>query len=212
LTQASTDISTNSASDSISAVTSTSTSCPASAFTDTDELFNNATATNGSSVGFSSRDFLYTVAAVYQMAHDGNYKYGDSDSVVPCEDKIISGDRLISRSLWNLGLKDQPPGGKELRYLDQYLLDHGFVHITEQSLVQPGDIVVTTADDGEISHNEILVVLSYDNQTGMCYKYQMTQYTPDGELRIKCEQPFYTQLVESYKDRKYRFKIAYRIP
>lgn len=45
---------------------------------------------------FTSEEFLEEVASVYQIAHDNGYVYGDSQTTPPCEDGIISCDRLIA--------------------------------------------------------------------------------------------------------------------
>jgi hypothetical protein len=80
--------------------------------------------------------------------------------------------------------------------------------ITNKRDLQGGDIVYV---DDERHNNtpdwrwHVFVIVSYDPQTGMCYKYDMG--SPD---RIKAAQPFYTKLEEWGTSRKFRF--AYRPP
>ena len=79
------------------------------------------------------------------MAHNGGYVHGDSHSIPPASDGIISCDRLIARALWNLGYTDQPRGGITVsseKWMGPYLTKWGATQIWNESEVQAGDIVV----------------------------------------------------------------------
>lgn len=147
---------------------------------------------------FTTEEFLAEVAAVYQIAHDNGYVYGDSKTMPPCEDGIISCDRLIARALWNLGMTDQPENGMNVGKEVAYLTTHGFELVTDQSQLKPGDIVM---QDNGVSgipnwrwHTFVLV--SYDPETTMCEKYDCGHFTPEGKDRISSEQPFVCPLAD----------------
>lgn len=154
---------------------------------------------------FTSEEFLAEVASVYQTAHTEGFVYGDSKTMPPCEDGVISCDRMIARALWNLGLTDQPDNGMNVGKEVQYLTTHGFELVTDQSKLVPGDIVM---QDNGVSgipnwrwHTFVLV--SYDPETTMCEKYDCGHFTPEGMDRISSEQPFYCPLADFGAERRF---------
>lgn len=154
---------------------------------------------------FTTEEFLAEVAAVYQMAHEGGFVYGDSKTMPPCEDGVISCDRMIARALWNLGLTDQPQNGMNVGKEVQYLTTHGFELVTDQTKLVSGDIVM---QDNGVSgipnwrwHTFVLV--SYDPETTMCEKYDCGHFTPEGADRISSEQPFYCPLADFGAERRF---------
>ena len=154
---------------------------------------------------FTAEEFLAEVAAVYQIAHDNGYTYGDSQTMPPCEDGFISCDRLIARALWNLGMTDQPAKGMSVGNEALYLTTHGFELVTDQSQLSPGDIVM---QDNGVSgipnwrwHTFVLV--SYDPETTMCEKYDCGHFTPEGKDRISSEQPFVCPLADYGSQRRF---------
>lgn len=162
-------------------------------------------------VEFTSEEFLAEVEAVYRTAHDNGYIYGDSQTTPPCEDGIISCDRLIARALWNLGMTDQPDKGMNVGKEVWYLTTHGFEIVTDQSQLKSGDIVM---QDNGISgipnwkwHTFVLV--SYDPETTICEKYDCGHFTPEGENRISSEQPFVCPLADYGSQR--RFVCGFRL-
>lgn len=167
-------------------------------------------------VDFSTDDFVNTVAAVYQWAHDNHFQYGNSGTLPPCEDGFISCDRLISRSLWDLGITDQPQGGVQV-YMDgmdeeYWFTHHGFIKINDPSLLQRGDIVFQRLYDEAGNptndwHNFVLV--AYDPETQMCEKYDCGHFTPEGNDRISSEQPFHVPLAD-FGDAR-RFVCGFRL-
>lgn len=90
----------------------------------------------------NAQQLIKATKAVYEMAHNGHYKYGDSHSLPPCADGVISCDRLIARALWNLGYQNQPKGGITVLNMESYLLKWGAKKITDQNALRSGDIVL----------------------------------------------------------------------
>lgn len=165
---------------------------------------------------FSTEDFVNVVAAVYQMAHDNNFQYGNSDTLPPCEDGLISCDRLIARALWDLGITDQPQGGVKMHMdgMDEvyWFTRHGFITVNDPSLLQRGDILYMQLYDENGQPQEVwdnFVLSAYDPETQMCEKYDCGHFTPTGEDRISSEQPFRTVLAE-YGDAR-RFVCGFRL-
>ena len=164
---------------------------------------------------FDAEEFIDAVAAVYQMAHDNEYEYGNSNTLPPCEDGFIACDRLIARALWDLGYTDQPHGGMQIASggltEEQFLTTHGFIKINDQSRLMRGDIVLQ--DDGKDGvpaytwHTFVLV--DYDPETQMCSKYDCGHFTPEGQDRVSSEQPFTCPLADFGNQR--RFVCAFRI-
>ena len=165
-----------------------------------------ASAAAAYATSFTKTEFLQEVAAVYQMAHDNGYVYGDSHGTPPCSDGFISCDRLAARALWNLGLTDQPEGGFVVEQEEEYLTRHGFEKIERQEDLQGGDIVIQCNEAGELIHSFVLVF--YDPVTTECIKYDCGHFTPEGEDRISSKQPFYTVLAD-FPERK--FYCGFRI-
>ena len=164
---------------------------------------------------FTIEDFVQEVAGVYQWAHNNHFQYGNSVTLPPCEDGLIACDRLISRSLWNLGVTDQPQGGVQvyMKGMDEeyWFTRHGFIKINDTSLLQRGDIVFQQLyENGQpitIWHNFVLT--AYDPATEMCEKYDCGHFTPEGLDRISQEQPFHVPLAD-YGDAR-RFVCGFRL-
>lgn len=174
-----------------------------------DEIIHSDSEIEFSDASPNAQVFLKSVKQVYEMAYNGDYVYGNSKSVPPCADGIISGDRMISRALWDMGYTDQPTGGET--DLSTYLPAHGFDVITDKSQLRAGDIVQITAYDRPDHQiwTYSFVLVSYDPVTEQCEKYDLTEYTIDGQSRIKCKQPFHALLEENGDKRV--FKQAFRI-
>ena len=141
------------------------------------------------SLNFTADEFLQAVANVYLYAHNNHFRYGNSTSTVPCEDGIISCDRLISRAVYDLGLRDQPAGGYGVGPLGDYLMRMGFIKFTDPGAAQPGDVMFVSDSTGKPVHT--FVVVTYDSGTGMCTKYDL-----GSQSRIDSVQPIHTALDE----------------
>lgn len=139
--------------------------------------------------------FLQEVAKVAENARVRGMKYGNSASVVPCEDGRISCDRLIARALYNLGFHDQPPGGIAHFSMCSYLEAHGFRKGTTFADIEPGSIVVVINNAGSF---HVFVAASYNPATNVFVKYD-----EGSDSRIQSPQPFvepwaYSRLVAVY--------------
>ena len=154
-------------------------------------------------LNFTSDEFLQAVANVYSYAHNNHFRYGNSTSTVPCEDGIISCDRLVSRALYDLGLTDQIAGGYSTNPLSSYMVRKGFVTFTDLSTTQPGDVMIVSDSAGTPVHT--FVVVTYDPGTGMCTKYDL-----GSQSRIDSVQPIRTALREwTDKDVAYGLRNPY---
>lgn len=129
--------------------------------------------------------------AVYEMAHNGKYKYGDSHGVPPCSDGIISCDRLIARALWNLGIQNQPKGGITVINMEAYLLNWGFLKITDINALRAGDIVLFRNASPVPNAGWHTFLLTAYNGPNDIWKYDM-----GSQERIDSKQPFHTSLNE----------------
>ncbi len=165
---------------------------------------------------FSINDFVDEVESVYFWVRDAHLQYGNSTTLPPCEDGLISDDRLVARSLWNLGNVDQPAGGVQAHMEgtdeETWFSRHGFIKVNDPSLLQRGDIVLMQVYDanGQPTNNyHHFVLVSYDPTTQMCEKFDCGQFMPDGQERLSKEQPFYAPLAE-FGDTE-RFVCAFRL-
>ena len=127
---------------------------------------------------------------VVETARDEGWLYGDSHSKIPCDDKKISCDRLIARTLWNMGFHDQREGGETCGTLDKYLVAHGFKKVTDKAKIKAG-AVVAVRNKGESYICHVFLVKSYNNKTGVC-----TKYDTGSNERIREGKLFKAQLVE----------------
>ena len=83
------------------------------------------------------------VTGVYEVAHARHWQYGNSETLPPCADGIISCDRgAVSRPLWILGYHDQQQGGENVGSLDGWLVRHGFNRSYDPNDVRKNSIVL----------------------------------------------------------------------
>lgn len=151
----------------------------------------------------SVEEFITQVDAVYKMAYNNGYSYGDSHSTPPSNDGVISCDRLIARALWNIGYTDQVDGGFGTDGdMEKYLESHNFIKITDINSLQRGDIVVVRRPDGTEGHT--FVITAYDSSTGICSKYD-----EGSDARVHSIQPFTNVQLLEWSDRI--FISAYRL-
>lgn len=115
------------------------------------------------------KTMLSQAKIVGQMARDNKWKYGDSHSLPPCKDKWISCDRIVARTLYDLGYTSQPKGGITINNgMGTYLKNWGFTKVTSTSKIKPGAIVAV-GRNGDIEH--VFIVEKYNDKTGVCSKY-----------------------------------------
>lgn len=135
-------------------------------------------------MALNNETFLKAVQNVYQMAHNGHYKYGNSTTLPPCSDHRISCDRIVARALWDMGFHDQPRGGITCGQVDKWLPAHGFTKVTNQKDIKPG-AVVAYRNNGHSWIAHVFVVVSYDHKTKRCVKFDT-----GSDTRIQTKQPY----------------------
>ena len=140
----------------------------------------------------TANDIIKACANVYLMAHNGKYNYGNSQSLPPCADGLISCDRMVSRALWDLEFTNQPKGGFTVsneKWMGAYLQNWGFIKVTDVNALKPGDIVImrngsTTPNAGW--HTFVL--------TAFTSPAKISKYDCGGSVgnnwRIEAKQPF----------------------
>lgn len=139
----------------------------------------------------NASQLINATKAVYEMAHNGHYRYGDSHATPPCSDGIISCDRLIARALWNLGFQSQPAGGITVLNMENFLTSWGFKKITDISSLKAGDIVLFRNQLTTPNANWHTFLLTKFNAPNDIWKYDM-----GSQQRIESAQPFHTILNE----------------
>lgn len=157
-------------------------------------------------------NFLEAVANKYAQAHNGHYAYGDSHSLPPCGDGIISCDRLASSALWDIGYTNQPAGGVTVVNMEQYFSSWGFTKITNASQLQAGDIVLMAHNSYPSPHWtwHAFVLVSFNPSTMRCDKYDMGSQT-----RIDSAQPFRNVPLNEWEGSRHfhcGFRVSSKIP
>ena len=95
--------------------------------------------------------FIAACHEVCAMARSGHFTYGSSGVMPPCDDKIISCDRMIARALYNLGFTDQTNGGITIGNMRSWLKKHGWEEaISDANAIKAGSIVVVKGLDSEV--------------------------------------------------------------
>lgn len=146
--------------------------------------------------------FCDTAKAVGKKANKEGWKYDDSHSMPPCADKKISCDRIVARTLWNLGYTDQPKGGYTINNgLPGYLERIGFKKTTKKADIKPGAVVAV--GNGEIEH--VFIIETYNPKTDLCRKYDA-----GSNDRIKQNCYFANVKLCEWSDR--RFIAAWNVP
>ncbi len=118
------------------------------------------------------------------------YQYGDSRSVIPTADGMISCDRMIAKALWDLGFTDQGTGGLTVRNpvpdkdMGTYLTGHGFEMSTDMNDIGYGSIVLVNHQAGAAA-DHVFVTCDFDPATKLSYKYDCGSLS-----RIMAVQPF----------------------
>lgn len=155
-------------------------------------------------------DIINSTKNVYQIAHNGRYRYGDSHANPPCSDGVISCDRLPALALYNLGFTDQPKGsattssGITVLNMESYLLKWGFKKITSPNL-RPGDIVLMkwsgTTQPTAKWHAYVVTAVN----GSLISKYDMGE-----QWRIDAVQPFKNVPINEWGGNR-QFYAAFRI-
>lgn len=76
--------------------------------------------------------------------------------------------------------------------------------ITDKSQLQSGDIVQVTVYDRQdgLVFDYFFVLVAYNPYTEICSKYDMSEYTMEGESRLKSKQPFEGVPLEENGDKR----------
>lgn len=151
--------------------------------------------------------FLQALANTAALAKNTPWHYGNSTSLPPCADGFISCDRLVSRSLWDLGATNQPAGGWISAQMQQALPPLGFTMTTNKTLIIPGSVVIVGKMVNGVPDNtyHTFAVTAYDPVTDLCDKYDM-----GAEERIQMPQPFRNVPLVEWPDRW--FSMAFLPP
>ena len=150
---------------------------------------------------------LQALANTAALAQSTPWHYGNSTSLPPCADGYISCDRLVSRSLWDLGATNQPSGGWISAQMPQALPPLGFTMTTDRSQIIPGSVIIVgKMVNGQPDNTyHTFAVTAYDHSTGLCDKYDM-----GSEERIQQPQPFRNVPLVEWSDRW--FSMAFLPP
>lgn len=150
----------------------------------------------------TQENFLQALANTAALAKNTPWTYGDSQSLPPCADGKISCDRLVSRSLWDLGVRVQPRGGWISSQLPQALPLIGFTMTTNRNEIIPGTVVIVgKMVNGQPDNTyHTFAVTAYDPVTDLCDKYDM-----GSDIRIQQPQPFRNVPLVEWSDRWFSY-------
>ena len=143
-------------------------------------------ASNGS-YSHNVEAFMKSVQNTVEYARTHNYHYGNSHASPPTSDGIISCDRLISKSLWDIGYTDQSPGGVVVADMESYLISHGWKKSTSIQDCKYGSVVLVGPNGVNGAPSHAFVCVGYNPNTGI-----MQTYDEGAEWRIYSSQPFTT--------------------
>ncbi len=151
-------------------------------------------------------DLRQACNAVCNEARTGGWTYGDSKTLPPCADKIISCDRMIARALYNLGYTNQPKGGITVLNMETYLMSWGFSKITDANKLTHGDIVLMKAN-GTNAPTAAWHTFLCDQfwSTGQIWKYDC-----GSQARINTAQPFQNVPLNEWSNKS--FYCGFRVP
>ena len=130
----------------------------------------------------SVSQLLKSCKNVMDTARKNGYKYGDSRSLPPTDDGLISCDRLIAKALWDLGCRDQQQGGEVVSTLEDYLTKHGFKKSTAKKDIKQGSILLVTHKGAKHYGHAFVCVSCYDDWT-------TDRYDSGSDSRIQKKQP-----------------------
>ena len=152
---------------------------------------------------------IQATGAVYQMAHNERFDYGDSHALPPCADRLISCDRLIARALWNLGFTNQPKGGITVLNMESYLLKWGFEKISNEASVKAGDIVLMKqiGTNGPTAAWHVFLVTAVTKSGSVM---TVNKYDLGAQWRIDSAQPFVNVPINQWPGQK-TFYSAFRV-
>lgn len=116
--------------------------------------------------------FLNGIIRTAQVAYANKWTWGDSHTMPPSLDGLISCDRLVSLTLArDFGITNQKPGGWNSAELTVHLPEYGFKKTTNKADITPGTVVMIGKGPDQTYHTE--VVERYDPKTGLCDKIDL---------------------------------------
>lgn len=155
----------------------------------------------------SPQQLIQAVQNVYQMSHNNHFRYGSSGTLPPCNDGIISCDRLVSRALWDLGWTNQQNGGETVLTFPRWLPQNGFQEIYQQDQLQGGDIILFYHVDSPTVPTpawHAFFLTSYNPANRTCCKFDA-----GSDVRINAIQPFNNVNFDEWTNRD--FYRGYRL-
>ena len=135
-----------------------------------------------------------SVKKITETARTQGWVYGDSRTAIPCNDKKISCDRLVSRALYDMGFTDQRKGGETCATLPEYLTAHGWTKVDIDNIKTGAVVGVRTKGKTYIDH--VFVIASFNQ--GVCSKYDT-----GSQERINTVQPFKNVPLIEWSDKEF---------
>ena len=146
------------------------------------------------------------VTGVYETAHTLGWRYGNSETLPPCADGLISCDRgAVSRPLWILGYHDQQQGGESVGTLDSWLVSHGFRRSYSTDDIRRNSIVLMRHVSQPVPDWRGHAFFVADR-----YGDYVSKYDFGDQWRIEADQPFHAPINEW--PGKYEFYAVYWWP
>lgn len=153
-------------------------------------------------------DILREAKYVTDYVRENNFTYGDApvNPAVDCSAGKVSCDRLVCWVMYNVGFTGQPEtsglfvyAGNDPRDLPSWCERNGFLRITDEAELMPGDIVFVhphTTDSG-ITYAGHTFIHAGKSSDGLYYRYDC-----GADKRIRSRQPFSEAIIN--------FMYAYR--
>ena len=142
-------------------------------------------------------EILREAKTITDYVREDGFTYGDAPitPAIDCSAKKVSCDRLVCWVMYNVGFTDQPEqsglfvyaAGGDPRDLPSWCERHGFEKITEESELQPGDIVFVnpkTTASGTVYAGHTFIHAGTGERSGEYYRYDCGM-----DERIRSVQP-----------------------
>lgn len=168
-----------------------------------------ATLENYSSLKKISADKLVNRASIIiNYAQKNGWNYGNSQSKIPGNDKLISCDRLVSISLYTLGFKNQPNGGYALNNgFFGWLKKLGFKETHSKNDIKRGSVVWIKYNPNETIGigGHVFIVSQWDKKTNKLSRYDAGKMLNEPQPIITNGFPDYYKAINN--DYKSNFKV-----
>ena len=168
-----------------------------------------ATLESYSSLKNISADKLVNRASIIiNYAQKNGWNYGNSQSKIPGNDKLISCDRLVSISLYTLGFKNQPNGGYALNNgFFGWLKKLGFKETHSKNDIKKGSVVWIKYNPNETIGigGHVFIVSQWDKKTNKISRYDAGKMWNKSQPIITNGFPDYYKAINN--DYKSNFKV-----